>query len=56
MIGAMAGTTTRAVGLTLNLTMNAKQITVAVIVAVLAVGAGIWLRGYSDVKGWTSGL
>jgi uncharacterized membrane protein YhiD involved in acid resistance len=35
--------------------MDAKNIAIAVVIAVLAVGAGIWLRGYSDVKGWTTG-
>ena len=35
--------------------MNAKEIAVLVVVAALAVGAGIWIRGYSDIKGWTNG-
>jgi hypothetical protein len=34
--------------------MNAKNIAVAIVIAVLAMGAGIWIRGYSDVKGWTT--
>ena len=34
--------------------MDAKNIAIAVVIAVLAVGAGIWIRGYSDAKAWTT--
>jgi hypothetical protein len=35
--------------------MDAKNIAIAVVIAVLAVGVGIAIRGYTDENAWTNG-
>jgi hypothetical protein len=34
--------------------MNAKEITIIILLSVGGIAAGVWLRGYSDEKQWTS--
>jgi len=34
--------------------MDAKKIIIIALLAVGGIAAGLWLRGYSDQKGWTT--